>query len=287
MLRARASLSDRDRDMSRFLSELQARLGDVRRIEEQLRSQQAALAAKEKELAREWEKRESAKLRELERRCEAVLQRFDSEARETIEKVLESTQQRKAADLAQRRVAKVKRELRESFETTVLSTEEDARRGEVGRPKIVEGSRVRLKDLREPARVRRRIGEDRIEVEAGFMKMQVSIDDVLEVLPDVAPAASKLPKGISYKPAPQLAPAHQELNVIGQHVEEALSAVDEFLDRAVMATASRVRIVHGHGMGVLRKAISEMLGSHPHVARHYPAPQQEGGAGATIVEIRE
>ncbi|HJT86355.1 MAG TPA: Smr/MutS family protein, partial [Bryobacteraceae bacterium] len=61
----------------------------------------------------------------------------------------------------------------------------------------------------------------------------------------------------------------------------------EFLDRAVMATASRVRIVHGHGMGVLRKVIQELLSGHPHVARFYPAPQQEGGAGATIVEIKD
>jgi len=80
---------------------------------------------------------------------------------------------------------------------------------------------------------------------------------------------------------------HQEINVIGQHAEEARDAVDEFLDRAVMATASRVRIVHGHGMGILRKTIQELLSRHPHVARFYPAPQQEGGAGATIVEIKD
>jgi len=55
----------------------------------------------------------------------------------------------------------------------------------------------------------------------------------------------------------------------------------------VMATASRVRIVHGHGMGVLKRMIAEMLAHHPHVAKFYQAPQQEGGAGATIVELRE
>jgi DNA mismatch repair protein MutS2 len=54
-----------------------------------------------------------------------------------------------------------------------------------------------------------------------------------------------------------------------------------------MATASRVRIVHGHGMGILKKTIAELLSHHPHVARFYPAPQQEGGAGATIVELRD
>ena len=80
---------------------------------------------------------------------------------------------------------------------------------------------------------------------------------------------------------------HQEINVIGQRAEEARDAVDEFLDRAVMATASRVRIVHGHGMGVLKKTIADLLTRHPHVAKFYQAPQHEGGAGATIVELRD
>ena len=42
---------------------------------------------------------------------------------------------------------------------------------------------MRLKGVREPARVRRKLSGDLLEVEAGFMKMQVSIDDVEEVLP--------------------------------------------------------------------------------------------------------
>jgi DNA mismatch repair protein MutS2 len=127
---------------------------------------------------------------------------------------------------------------------------------------------------------------DRLEVEAGFMKMQVSVDDVLEVLPDTGGAA-KLPKNVTFKPAPELAPVHQEINVIGQRAEEARDNVDQFLDRAVMATASRVRIVHGHGMGILRKVLWELLERHPHVEKHYQAPPQEGGTGATIVELKE
>ena len=169
----------------------------------------------------------------------------------------------------------------------MLETQDDSRQDRIQPLRIEEGVRVRLKDIREPARVRRKLGNARIEVEAGFMKMQVSIDDVIEVLPEAGGAAKQLPKGVSYRPAPELAPVHQEINVIGQHAEEARDAVDEFLDRAVMATASRVRIVHGHGMGILKKTIAELLSKHPHVAKFYQAPQQEGGAGATIVELRE
>jgi DNA mismatch repair protein MutS2 len=48
---------------------------------------------------------------------------------------------------------------------------------------------------------------------------------------------------------------------------------------------TEVRIVHGHGTGALRKAISEFLKDHPHVARFAAASQDHGGTGATIVEL--
>jgi DNA mismatch repair protein MutS2 len=288
MLRARRSMSDRERDVTRFLSELHRRIEDTQSLERDLRAQIAQLAKREKELAQEWEKRETAKLKELERRTDLALARFEEQAQDTIGKIVQGGDRRKAEQDAQRRVAKARRELREDFQSTVLETQDDSRQNRIQPLRIEEGVRVRLKDVREPARVRRKLGNDRFEVEAGFLKMQVSIDDVVEVLPESGtPAPGKLPKGVSFLPAPQLSPAFQELNVIGQRAEEATDAVDQFLDHAVMATASRVRIVHGYGMGILRKAIHDLLGRHPHVAKFYPAPQQEGGAGATIVELRE
>jgi DNA mismatch repair protein MutS2 len=286
MLRARRSMSDRERDVARFVDELHRRIEETQALERGLTELRLSLEREKKELAREWEKRETAKLKELERRTDQALARFEEEARDTIDRLGQSSDRRKAEQDAQRRISKTKRELREDFQATVLSTQDDARQGQIQPLRIEEGVRVRLRDVREPARVRRKLGADRIEVEAGFMKMQVSIDDVIEVLPEGAPSA-RLPKGVSYKPAPELAPVYQEINVIGQRAEEARDAVDEFLDRAVMATASRVRIVHGHGMGILKKMIGELLRHHPHVAKFYAAPQQEGGGGATIVELRE
>jgi len=287
MLRARRSMSDRERDVTRFLEELHRRIEETQTLERDLKAQIAQTARREKELAQEWEKRETAKLKELERRTDQALAKFEEQAQETIGKIAQSADRRKAEQDAQRRVSKARRELREDFQTTVLETQDDSRQNRIQPLRIEEGARVRLRDFRDPARVRRKLGNGKLEVEAGFLKMQVSEDDVIEVLPESGAPSGKLPKGVSFQPAPQLSPAFQELNVIGQHAEEAADAVDQFLDHAVMATASRVRIVHGHGMGVLRKTIHELLSRHPHVARFYQAAQQEGGAGATIVELRD
>jgi dsDNA-specific endonuclease/ATPase MutS2 len=87
MNRARESLSDRERDLGRFLSELHSRLEEAQKLEADLKRQRADLAAREKELAREWERRESAKLNELERRTEQVLAKFEEQAQETIDQI--------------------------------------------------------------------------------------------------------------------------------------------------------------------------------------------------------
>ena len=284
---ARQSMSGRERDVTRFLSELHRRIEETQSLEQRLQESVESLARREKELAGEWEKRETAKLKELERRTDQALARFEEQTRETIAKLGQNSERRKAEQEAQRKVSKAKRELREDFQTTVLSTQDDSRQDRIVPLRIEEGARVRLKDVRDPARVLRLLGNGRFEVEAGFMKMQVSTDDVIEVMPEAGAAGGKLPKNVSYRPAPELTPVHQEINVIGQRAEEARDAVDQFLDRAVMATASRVRIVHGHGMGILKKTIAELLTRHPHVAQFYQAPQSEGGSGATIVELRE
>jgi DNA mismatch repair protein MutS2 len=282
---ARAALGTRERDISRFLAELDRRLTEVAVLQRRLEEDRQRVQAREKTLAEEWARRESAKLKELERQAELVLDRFETQAQEAIGKIATAGGQKRTAE---RSVAKLKRELREEIESTVLATQADARAGELAPLKIVEGVRVRLKGVREPARVRRLIGNDRIEVEAGFMKMQVGRDEVLEVLPGPGEGGAKLPQGVSFKPAgPEAYVSVREINVIGKHAEEAREEVDKFLDSAVLASVNRVRIVHGHGMGILKRAIAELLAANPNVEKFYPAPQNEGGAGATIVELKE
>lgn len=277
MKRARASLSDRERDVSKFLSELHDKTVAAADLERCLQAERADLEQRRKRLTAETLRTESEKLAELEERYQLLIIRFEEQSKEALSRVAE-----RSVSKAQQTVTKAKRELREQFVATVLPQAAQASAA----LKIEQGARVRLRDIREPATVLRMMGEDRVEVQAGFMKMQVDREDITEVLPAATPASSKLPKGITYQPGPQLSPVFQELNVIGERAEEARDRVEKFLDDAVMATAARVRIVHGHGMGVLRKMVSDLLTSNPHVERHYTATQAEGGAGATIAELK-
>jgi DNA mismatch repair protein MutS2 len=75
------------------------------------------------------------------------------------------------------------------------------------------------------------------------------------------------------------------LPLVGDRVEEALSRLDAFLDRASLGELGEVTIVHGVGAGVLRAAVREFLTRHPLVADHRRGEKYEGGDGVTIVTL--
>jgi DNA mismatch repair protein MutS2 len=75
------------------------------------------------------------------------------------------------------------------------------------------------------------------------------------------------------------------LDLRGARVEEALHLLDQYLDDAVHAGASRVTVIHGHGSGAMRDAVREMLSGHPLAREWRPGEQGEGGDGATVVSI--
>ncbi len=78
-----------------------------------------------------------------------------------------------------------------------------------------------------------------------------------------------------------------ELHVIGCTVDQAVDLVSKFLDDALVTDVREVRIVHGHGTGSLRRGLEAFLKDHPLVLKASPAPPNQGGGGATIVELKD
>ncbi len=77
-----------------------------------------------------------------------------------------------------------------------------------------------------------------------------------------------------------------ELNLIGCTGEEAVERTDKYLDQASLSGLSRVRLIHGHGKGILRKVLHNYLKGHPHVSSTAAAADNEGGQAVTIVHLR-
>ena len=212
--------------------------------------------AREKQIAQDAERKEAAKLRELEARFDEMQRRWQERGDETLARIAETAERRKAVDEAHRQTARVRREMREDWETIIPAKRASPSSANC---KIEEGTRVRAEGHSRTGAGAPLLGDGRFEVEAGFMKMQVSAGDIEEVLPEHRRPDRRRScrRTCAFKPGPELNPSVQEINVIGEHAEEAIERVERFLDAAVMATAARVRIVHGHGMGVLKRAVQE------------------------------
>jgi DNA mismatch repair protein MutS2 len=238
-----------------------------------LEGERHELAARERSLEQAWERKYAAKLREVEKQAETLAADFERRARETVEDLSQK---------ARARIAKTSREYQESV-AEVARAAAPTMPAAQPKLKLEEGARVRLKGIRQPATVRRISGE-MIEVDAGFLKMQVSRSDVEEILPAAGAPASK--PSISFTQGPSFEVPYREINLIGQRAEQAVEQVDKLLDSAALAQVERIRIVHGHGMGILKRAIAEHLQTNPHVAKFYAARPEEGGTGATIVELK-
>jgi DNA mismatch repair protein MutS2 len=291
---ARARLSTQTQDIARFLDSLHEQLDAltkeqvrIRRLEQDLVEERARLAS---DGMKEWR----AKVKDLEGQLQSLLKDFEFQIRETVRAIEDRAAQQKLSKQAEQRIARLRREFSESFNTAIVAQHTGADRGDQNaQPHIVrhvsEGDTVRLRTLGKNATIQRQIDDKTFEVAVGAMKMRIARDEIAEV---VASASKQTPiqaarrSGITVQVAePEM--GSSEINVIGKTADEARDDVEKFLDRAFLAGLPRIRIIHGTGMGVLRRTLRSWLQTHPQVASVTEPGQNEGGAGATVVEFRD
>lgn len=289
---ARAKLSTQTQDVALFLDRLHADLKELEREREAARLREQELNRELKRLEAEGSQEQRQKTKEFERKMESLLRDFEYQTRESVNAVQDRAAAQKLSKEAERRMAKLRREFKEQFDASVVAHKTGADTGDPNaRPHevkhISEGDTVKLKSLGRTAVIKRKVDDNTFEVEVGSMKMKVPRHDVAEVIvrSGSSPVAAARAKGISVSLQDDLN-MPTEINVIGQTVDSATRDVEKFVDRAFLAGMPRVRIVHGSGMGILRKAIRQFLQQHPHVEKLIEPTQNEGGAGATVVELR-
>jgi DNA mismatch repair protein MutS2 len=291
---ARARLGTQARDVGQFLDKLHAELRNAEGERLRLKTREEELEREKKRLDAEGKKDQQAKVREMEKKLESVLRDFEYHAREAVNAIQDRAAAQKLSKDAERRIAKLRREFREQFDSTVVAHSTGADQGDPhAQPQVIkhvlEGDTVKLKSTGRTARIARKIDDAHFEVEMGAMKMKIARDDIAEVLSSMraveTPVNAARSRGISVQLESEGTNMPMEINVIGQTVDVASREVEKFVDRAFLAGLPRVRVVHGSGMGILRKALRQMLQQHPHVASVTEAPQNEGGGGATLVEL--
>jgi len=290
---ARSKLGTQARDVGQFLDRLheELRLAEAERF--RLRTREEEVEREKNRLAAEGKKEQQAKIKEMEKKLETLLRDFEYHARESVNAVQEKTAAQKVSKDAERRISKLRREFTDQFNSTVVAHTTGADEGDPdSQPRMVKqvsvGDTVKLKSVGRPARIARKVDENHFEVEIGAMKMKIAREDIASVLTraEDSPVKAARARGISVSLENENQTAPSEINVIGYNVDDATREVEKFVDRAFMAGLPQVRVVHGSGMGILRKALRQYLKTHPHVESVKEPEQNEGGGGATVVELR-
>jgi DNA mismatch repair protein MutS2 len=296
--RARAQRTAREAQLAEHLAKVER---EMQGLEHERR-----LVARERQMAEETQARLHGREQELRDREETFRKRLDvriderlREARREIDSVVEALKARTSsiAGDAERRAARlvptgdigsaradarhaldaIAGKLRETTEPSdpVLPAP-DGREAEVGDRVIV--GLLGLEGIVQS------LHDGHAEVDVRGKRLRARIEDLRVISPAAAMAAARV--RVNVEMAPRGA-ASSEINVIGSNSEDAIGRVERFLDEAAVNDLRSLRIIHGYGTGQLRRSIAEFLRAHPFVSTFGPAPDNQGGGGVTVVELKE
>ena len=309
---ARNNLSDREKQLAEHLArvdqDMRALEQDRRTVtqdrlrvaatERELRHREQALRDREDALKRRISAKVDEQVREARREIDAVMEGLKARAAELSEQAavrLRSGEKVRAAGINTGEVGATRADARAALDGIVEKLHAvggSAAAPSVAPPaptEITEGTRVTVGALGLEGTVVGVHGKH-AEVDVRGKRLRAALRD-LKVIGGAAPSGRTGPASPAVHVTVDLQPRGEgllsELNVIGSTVDEAVARLEKFLDESMSTDLRELRIVHGHGTGALRRAIHELLKNHPLVARYELAPQNQGGGGATVVELKD
>ncbi|HEX8173937.1 MAG TPA: endonuclease MutS2 [Pyrinomonadaceae bacterium] len=310
---ARRGVSASALEAAEYLARIKRESEEAEALRRALEEEREAVAEKYASLDVEAARRERERQQTFERELIEAVEEFEKRSRELASKIEERVERTRVERDAQRRAAELRREAARAAAAATSATQpqrgvrvvrdgqvvEAQPREDVGskiskapsRP-IRKGDEVRLKSFGSIGVVDKLTG-DEAEVRVKSLRFREKLENLELVESAPAPQAQtrgsrlKVSKGTELNLRAPDGDPDTEINLIGRTTDEAVDETDKFLDEAYMHSMSRVRIIHGHGTGALRRAIADFLRNHPHVERFSQAPPDQGGAGATVVELKQ
>jgi len=300
--RARSLLTPESREAADLIAYLHRSRDELDRMQRQMTAERHALEEERAKLRTEWIERQQKRIKELEAQFAEMQKRFDENVARVLEAVKERELRAQMEKTSRRKMQDARGEAREELNAAVVQTisESQADLGvqaasmqAVSADRLQPGAKIRVRGLSKPA-IFRRLDGSSVEIEAGPLRMKVALDEITGIETTQQPSArgavgaglAPPASNVTVKSQSSGTGASDEINVIGMTVEEATDRLDKFLDDASLANKARIRIIHGHGTGALRKGIGEFLASHPLVQKHSFETEEHGGKAITIVELQ-
>ncbi len=225
-----------------------------------------------------------------------IVREAEEEARAIIADLQRQPKQSKVTEEGRRRLAEMRRQAEQRrAEARRRDREREEERGpereraeeaaeaeEAARLPLHAGSRVHVPSLGRDGEVVRALDGGEVEVRVGAMTVQARADELEPAHEQPSAEAQELHDLMRARKSMGF---DEEIDIRGMAVDEAISTLAKYLDDAMLAGVSQVRIIHGKGTGVLREGVHEYLGDHRYVSGFSLADMAEGGSGATEVRL--
>ncbi len=240
------------------------------------------------------------RLENIEDERRSILEKARAEAENELKELQAEIRQTRRALARTRQPIEVLEQIEEQTDTILAKVEKPVERqtrlqrsGTLTRA-IRLGDKVHLRSL-DVKGVVTSLGEEEAEVQVGVLRVRARLSELrplaggeqqdLEPTQEMPLISSQSKKGskqpsIHYASSPGI-----ELDLRGKRADEALEALERYLDSAYLAGLPFVRIIHGKGTGKLRDTVRQALTNHPHVTAYEAGSDKEGGDGVTIAKF--
>ena len=264
-------------DLDRKRGEMEQAEREVKRLHEEA----AALKEEALKLQKNLDKQKAALLQKAREEARGIL----LEAKEAADKAIRDM--RKRGETVSREMEDARASLREALEKTGGAEEpQEQRRVTVTEKKLRLGDLVFVHSMGVKGTVASLPdGKGRLMVQMGILRSEVNASD-LELIPEETATVEGKKQRSGFSAYEKGLSVATEINLIGQTTDDAVQALDKYIDDAYVAHLTRIRIIHGRGTGALKKAVTGLLRRHKHIASFADAPFNEGGTGATVAELK-
>lgn len=275
-------MSDEDSDINKMISKLDAQTKAATSARNRLETSLDRSQKLEQKLqqALDWyDQRVQKQLDFAQERANEII----AKRRKKADQIIEQLEKQKNAGVKENKIIEAKGELNNLERQANNLAHNKVLQREKRRHHVNVGDRVKVLSYGQTGTITKKLSEHEYEVQMGIIKVKASDRDIERIEKNESTKPKHLVRATS---AVRRSNAHSELDLRGQRYDEAMTNLDRYIDSVLLAGLGTVTIIHGIGTGAIRKGVWQYLRNSRHVKSFNYAPANEGGNGATIVELK-
>lgn len=283
--KARSLMNDEDSDINKMIERLTEQTKAAEQLHETLKQNvdQSITLKRQLQNGLDWYNQQVQKqLEKAQEKADEMLAKKRQKADKIINDLEE--QRRAGGQVRTNKVIEAKGALNKLERENQNLAQNKVLQREKRRHDVSVGDTVKVLSYGQQGVITKKLADHEFEVQIGILKVKVTDRNVEKISTQAAP--KKAERAVRSSRGLRSTRASSELDLRGQRYEEALTNLDRYIDSSLLAGLNTVTIIHGIGTGAIRNGVQQYLKRNRHVKSYSYAPANQGGTGATIVQLQ-